>query len=329
MVNILLYRKRVYRYGCRAIIVVFCLLSCKQLLERTRVLVTGGPQLYVTTNRRGCTNAFEDNVLKPNDCSTFSAYNTTSEVYVFIHAIQSVHLPPILMDMLLNLESSGLLEIARQVEICLSGKNLDGMDESLSGFKDHLTSGRLKVFHVSKDVSTFEFPTINRIVRQSREVANKGTVAHVLYIHTKGLYSKSSSFIPKWFWRKTMEFWLVEQHKRCRSMLDYGYDTVGINLLRGHLKRKTISSVDGNMVHYSGNFWWSTTAHLARLTTLDSVLPQMQTEERLKAEDFILSALPNVCAGVLYSWGHAHMYNSHEIPSFHRMRHTPARCDMA
>lgn len=287
----------------------------------------GRPILLASTKNQ-CTNALGIDVLKPLNCSTLATHAPNREIYVFIHAVQSDNLAPVLVDMLLSLESAGLLAISRRVEICLSGASLLGINEMLAGFKSHMKSERLKVIHVSKDPLAFEIPTINRVLQTARTLASETTDAHILYVHTKGLFSTSAAFVPKWFWRKTMEYWLVEQHVRCRSMLEYGYDAVGINAMRGHLKRTRQAGVGGNMVHYSGNFWWASARHLARLSEIDISHRRVKTVERFKAENLVLSALPNMCAGVLFNWGFTHMYDAREVPDFDAMRRTTASCDV-
>ena len=129
-----------------------------------------------------------------------------------------------------------------------------------------------------------------------------------------------------------MQHWLIENHIHCRRMLAYGYDTVGSNPLNGNensiLKGAGKGSVRGSSMHYSGNFWWSTASHLARLTKELPIDEHMQVRRRLQAENLVLSAYPSMCAGVVYDWGSPHMYHLSEIPHVHNLSITSARCDI-
>ena len=70
-----------------------------------------------------------------------------------------------------------------------------------------------------------------------------------------------------------MQFWLIEHHEHCRRMLNHGYDAVGVNPVRGASKRTGKAVVNGNSVHYSGNFWWPARTHrgLPKLSPYENV----------------------------------------------------------
>jgi hypothetical protein len=55
-----------------------------------------------------------------------------------------------------------------------------------------------------------------------------------------------------------MLYWLVERAPLALGALKDGADAVGCNLIRG--KKNSHPPL-----HYSGNFWWTTGAHIARL----------------------------------------------------------------
>ena len=84
--------------------------------------------------------------------------------------------------------------------------------------------------------------------------ADGGT--HFLYLHTKGVsYTQQYQQIEDW--RDMMMFHLVQRHRSCFHLLQSGeFDVVGLNY-KTHPRRML-----------SGNFWWSTARHLARLPEL-------------------------------------------------------------
>ena len=88
----------------------------------------------------------------------------------------------------------------------------------------------------------------------------------VLYIHSKGVtryntttynintcdFDISDLYENICDWRDLMEFYLIKNFNKCLTILDNGYDTVGINYC-------------STPKHYSGNFWWATGKYLRSL----------------------------------------------------------------
>ena len=277
-----------------------------------------------------CLNALGHRVHKPKNCTQkdLEPVRLGQPVHVFAHVTASQQLAPILLDMLFDLHESGLMKIAESINICVSGKSLEDMDELLSGFESERLENRLRIHHVSTNPRTFELPTINKILEFARSTVDAESNAHILYLHSKGLFSESGSFVQKWYWRKTMQYWLIHHHEHCRKMLDLGYDAVGLNPIMGASKKHSEARVDGNCIHYSGNFWWASAHHLARLKPKLHVHGHLKPIERFQAENLILSKYPHMCAGVVYDWGSTHMYKSKDVPPVSRMRDLSSRCDI-
>ena len=105
------------------------------------------------------------------------------------------------------------------------------------------------------------------------------------------------------------------------GLLSLGYDTVGVNAVHGHLKQRAV--FQGNDVHYSGNFWWASTDYLS---TLERLTEYADFFTRCQAENWILSGMPRMCAGVLYNWEREHMYDLREIPDLNVMKHMLPDC---
>ena len=238
-----------------------------------------------------CSNALGYRVHKAKNCTQkdLEPVPLGQPVHVFAHVTASQQLGPILSDMLFDPHESGLMKIAESINICVSGESLENMDEFLSGFESELLGNRIRIHHVSTNSRHFELPTINKILEFARSIVNAESNAHVLYIHSKGLFSESGAFVQKWYWRKTMQYWLIRHHVHCRKMLDLGYDTVGLNPIMGAAKKHSEARVDGNSIHYSGNFWWASARHLARLKQKLHTHGQTRPIRRFQAENLILS----------------------------------------
>jgi hypothetical protein len=136
-----------------------------------------------------------------------------------------------------------------------------------------------KVLIVQVHASTvyFEVPTLRILQQLSRHVVATaaGDVMRqprMLYMHTKGVsYQRQHTQIQDWV--DLMLYSLVGRHQTCTHLLLSGeVDCVGTNY-KSHPRRI-----------FSGNFWWSTAAHLA-------TLPELRHEEsgKYEAETWVLS----------------------------------------
>ena len=100
------------------------------------------------------------------------------------------------------------------------------------------------------DNDQFERPTLGYLHRLAPQLGS----AHILYMHSKGI-SRTQSPLQERIadWVEYMLYFLVDHHVTCRQLLDLGFDVVGVNL------RKSPQP------HFSGNFWWTTPAHVQSL----------------------------------------------------------------
>ena len=67
-----------------------------------------------------------------------------------------------------------------------------------------------------------------------------------------------------------MNYWLIENYQKCINYLNKSYLTCGIN-------------VSNDYTHYSGNFWWSNTNYIKKLS------PILRPKNRLVAEYWLLT----------------------------------------
>lgn len=275
---------------------------------------------FVKTTFEPCRNSRSELVTPPYDCALSYLPNPEVAVVVFVHVAVVSGLDPVLVDELLALEESGLYAEAESVTITVVGE-IKHVQEVLSSFPK-VRFSKVRTVQVSSDPSLFEKPSINFIQRYAENQSLIGTEKHVLYMHTKGVYAETGASIPKWYWRHVMQFWLLDHHEYARSLLSLGYDAVGVNAVHGHLKKEAL--FQGNDVHYSGNFWWASTDYLSKLEQITDAKPDFFS--RCQAENWILSGTPDICAGVLYHWGGAHIYDYSEIPNLNVMKHTSPDC---
>jgi len=295
-----------------------------------------GTMRYNTTKRkssqsfRTCTNSkghavheatIDDFIRMPAACE--------SEVPVFVVVHVATAKPgagvgdnvrEILCDLLFSCEKSGVYHLATNITLNVVGPGVDSVRklvaEELGG-----RFGKIDIKNLHGDPNTWEFSTINLIISYAKELKAGGVDAHILYIHTKGLYTKGlhKDAVAKWHWRKYLEHWTLDRQQEARKLLSLGYDTVGSNAIdfsSGPENDKRFRINPSHGWHYSGNFWWSTAHHLARQRYLNANhINVVDPVERLQAEFTILSNLPYMCAGEMHHSTNAHMYDLKAVPS--------------
>lgn len=251
-----------------------------------------------------------------------ASFSPPIPVHVVIHAVTLGNWRLIISDMLFSLERHGLYEVAHSITVCAAGttSQIDELRELCSSFGTRFD--RVKVLQTSNSTTNYwEFLTINYVQTLASQLEAKNQPGHVLYLHTKGLYEHNGDFVSKWFWRKWMEDFVIKRHREARALLSFGYDTVGCNAVNLYIAPHEEMKVNPlHAWHYSGNFWWATTGHLASLPKLPTDHP-IGDPERCKAENFVLAKLPEMCAGVLGRSEHVHIYHNSQIPSTNQKLH--------
>ena len=312
--------------------VLILAVSSAALVYRTGTFKSLKSERPRTNLRISCKNAFSRDIYKPLNCSRVldGSNSELPVVYVYVHVAVVPGFEAVTLDVIFALHYSGLMRIAEHVEICYVGSSNDQLNSIVAGFVEYTRSGKLLVTNIAKDVNSHELPTVNRVLNRSKEIVRLGSEAHILYMHAKGLNAKTGAYVPKWYWRHTMQHFLLYRHEQCRNLLRHGYDTLGLNPLDGHAKNS--GRVNGKSFHYSGNYWWATAHHLARLPLLriqkSTVWPSEAIASRLQAENLVLSIHPDLCAGVLYEWNATHMYIETEVPNMLSVQNALVRCDL-
>ena len=254
-----------------------------------------------------CVNALGQSMGSPAN-GTLARSRSATGMLVFIHVCPSGRWRDILLDMMIDVREAGLLDVA------LMKMGVVGDFKSVQDFAKKLKGFEFELLHLSDNPQHWELPSVNYIREYSRSCAAAGDEKYVLYMHTKGVHDHGD-FAAKWQWRKIMQAAVVTHHQRCIQLLDAGYDAVGINavnmFMEGH--ERTMKVNKEHAWHYSGNFWWASTAHIARLSQL-SLDHKIDEFERCKAENFVLSAIPNMCAVVLWQNIYPHIYWTDDLP---------------
>jgi hypothetical protein len=233
--------------------------------------------------------------------------------YIVIHTSIGEHLEHILSDMLIHLDWSGLYDDAEAVTIAASPTTVNTVKFLLKLLGDK--QDKVNVIEIPAD--TWELSTLQYLHRLATNLTARGEDAHMLYIHTEGLNLANGDYTAKWFWRKFMEHWVVRNHRLARYLLELGYDTVGsnpINFVAPEFANQTRVNPEHSW-HYSGNFWWSTAKFISSMPMIEDIvsISRINDVTRLKAETYVLSKLPNMCAGILSVTDHKHLYQLDQL----------------
>lgn len=241
--------------------------------------------------------------------------STYPPAIVLIHTVVTPELASVLTDLLTALELHGVYDAAANITLAVAGPGVHDAAMLVAGFRGRF--GKVRVVKVHPSAAAWELASVNLLGQQCADLRSRGQRAHALYIHTKGLYSSGAgNAATKWQWRKVLEHFILKFHVEARSLLEHGYDTVGSNVINQDLGppyRARMRVNPAHAYHYSGNFWWATSDHLARLPLLQ-LNHAIDSYERCKAENLVLSPMPNMCAGEIYHSEHAHMYSFFELP---------------
>jgi hypothetical protein len=160
---------------------------------------------------------------------------------VYIHVCCLFNYVEVFRSLIQCIHQSGLYDAVDEIRCCVLGHVDVGVFQTL--MQAH---PKIKIHASSPDVSLHEVFTINTLHEDCKHES-----MNVLYLHTKGI-TKSANVNVK-CWVQYMCFFLIDKYKECFELLKV-HDTVGVNL---H---------DDPVLHYSGNFWWATSAHIKNLS---------------------------------------------------------------
>jgi hypothetical protein len=137
------------------------------------------------------------------------------------------------------MRESGLYDFVDEIRCCVLGQYDPCVFENKGKVKLHASSGDMRVYE------TFTLNTLHEDCKTED--------MNVLYVHTKGVTKTTNALrVNVKSWVQYMCFFLIYKYKDCVECLK-SCDTVGLNL---HTYP---------VLHYSGNFWWATSAHIKRL----------------------------------------------------------------
>ncbi len=159
-------------------------------------------------------------------------------IVIFIHAAAIGKYKQRLREYMAKFKESGLYDEVKAIYI-----NYVGPIGDVSIF-----DGDDKVIYqqVSENLADYELPTHSALYNFCKIHPNY----KVLYLHTKGIHQEPNQCIEDWV--EYMSYFCINKWRVCVDKLNT-YRTVGVDLR------------DYPTLHYSGNFWWATSEHIASL----------------------------------------------------------------
>lgn len=160
------------------------------------------------------------------------------KTFVYIHVCCINNWKDIFSKLLSHIKTSGLYESIEKIRCNVLTQNKD----DISWFQDD----KIEIIGTNHDLNVYETSTINLLHRDA-------TVDefHVLYLHTKGVkHNNINQCVNDWV--DLLCYFNIQQHDVCRKQLE-NYHCVGANLYTSE------------PVHYSGNFWWTTSNYIRSL----------------------------------------------------------------
>ena len=164
--------------------------------------------------------------------------------YIYIHVCCIKNYKDIFLYLINYIIESKLYDIIDEIRCCVLGK----IDNDFFNIINRYS--KIILYKLSINIKLYEIFTLNTILQDSMlEDFN------VLYLHTKGVTKEIFNNKIK-TWVEYMCYFNIYHYEKCIKFLNK-YDTVGVNLQdRKHEK-----------VHYAGNFWWSKSSYIKKLTT--------------------------------------------------------------
>ena len=151
-------------------------------------------------------------------------------------------------EQLLLVQKSGLLQACTALYLSIVGEHAHTFEWPTEWSPECREKCHLE--YVSRNTRLFERTALAILRRRCSEFEDDVW----LYLHSKGVTKPDSQ--PVTHWRQFMQHFLVENWALCVHTLKCGYDTVGVQY------RATPHP------HYSGNFWWATSAYLRRISVV-------------------------------------------------------------
>lgn len=169
--------------------------------------------------------------------------------YIYFHICTLGHFQRVISHIMHFLQQSGILNEIQELRYGVIGDHLATVQHIMS------TYPVAKLIGHSQDISLYERFTLHHLLEDCQKRLEP---SYIMYIHSKGISHRMELYENKIKgWTEVMLTGLCTYRYLCWKELSRGADAAGAFYL--DLK-------DGiNPPHFSGNFWWATSTHIAKL----------------------------------------------------------------
>ena len=181
-------------------------------------------------------------------------------IVLFYHLFATNDWKNILDEQFSALMDSGLLQVAK-LHVCISGPDRSDVCENLEKLSSSFSSCEFHCFEENQ----YEWSTLQFLWNMA-----KRDDAYYLYFHAKGVTQTGEKRLHVNSWRLYLSYFCVTRWRDCVGFIENGADLAGCQYM------VPTQYYPG---HYSGNFWWASTAYLQQLPD-----PALFISERLEAE---------------------------------------------
>ncbi|ANS04308.1 hypothetical protein [uncultured Mediterranean phage] len=163
--------------------------------------------------------------------------NADKKIYIYIHICCKGAWLEIFTRLIDNIKQSGLYEVINQIKCFMLGDPGD--------LPPIFDDAKITIVKHNRDTSLYERFTLNNLYDDCEKED-----FYVLYLHTKGITHPGCKRVRDW-----VDYLIYFNMYKFKEIIDFLkiYDTVGVNLQ------------PAPEIHYSGNFWWSKSAHIKTL----------------------------------------------------------------
>jgi beta-1,4-mannosyl-glycoprotein beta-1,4-N-acetylglucosaminyltransferase len=164
---------------------------------------------------------------------------SNKKTYIYIHVCCINNWKQVFNTLILDIQKCGLYNKIHEIRCNVLTENRD----NLSFFNDD----KIKIIGTSSNLNSYETSTLKLLYEHALlEDFN------VLYLHTKGIRHNNTN-INVTDWVKYLSYFNIYKHDVCINQLS-NFDAVGVNLQ------------NEPHFHYSGNFWWSKSKYIKKLS---------------------------------------------------------------
>ena len=186
--------------------------------------------------------------LKNDNILNFNLDNIKDNLFhnnvCFIHFTNINNGLDIFLDQINNIKISGLYDKLDYIFVTLLGNHVYLPQDY-----------KIKLIYYSSNSLELEYPSIIRI-KYFSDIIPKNI--NILYINNNSILQKSNSFD----YREYLEYFLIINNNICLNELKY-YNCIGVN-------QQFYCNTDyNNKNHFYGNFWWSKTYYIKKLSILN------------------------------------------------------------